>query len=58
MKLKSDEQARLILAATIMGLMVILVVSAMYTPAALIVLEKFSPILMLVLGYYFGRKQR
>lgn len=44
------------LAFSITALVVCIVASALYQPTAIPVLDKILPVLLLVLGYYFGQK--
>jgi uncharacterized RDD family membrane protein YckC len=45
---------RMYLAFLIAVVVVLLAVTAVLVPAALVVFDKLLPLLMLVLGYYFG----
>ena len=55
MKHKSDVSARLYLAFFIVLFVSLIGAIAIPVPGALVVFDRLLPVLMLVLGYYFGR---
>lgn len=48
---------RMYLALIIVVIVVLVAVVAVSVPTALVVFDKLNPILMLVLGYYFGQSK-
>jgi len=57
MEPKMVGTTRMYLALVIVLMVVLVAAVAISVPAALVVFDKLNPILMLVLGYYFGQSK-